>query len=588
MIDLWILIKKNIKTLFRQRTASLMIIFGPLLITLMTGLAFDNSNYNLKVGIYSETASPIATSLFQSLSEEGFKMINYRTIGNCVETLKKSEINLCLHIVQQNQGETADITFYVDYSRLNLVWQLLNVIDTQISSKSSELSMNFTAQVLESIETTKNELDKNKDTLVMLTTQNDEINKKIRAMVNILKASELNVNLTSLDNVSALLEENILLNTMAKLNEYSVELIEEYSDTTDEVVTKLENSAISEQDKQQIISRINQGRENIRLLNDKVKAMTGISRNELAELQDYIAKLSTDMEGVREEYYTLYGFKISSISNLEKLLSELDKNLITILSMQRALNKINANYENLKITDPATALAPIKTTIKPVAAKKTRMHYVFPILLVLMIMFTGILLAPVLISAERDSPAAIRNMLTPVSRKTFIAAAFLSCFIILGVQMLLVAGISVFFLGLNILLGFPFSVISVMMIMAFFILTGMLLGYTIKTEGLSLLGGTLAGIFLIIFSDFVLPLESLPYFLAAVMKFNPIIISTVLLKKTLLFDLPLADIGFDLVFLLLACMLIGIIVFLIGRKQFNIRKLRKTNKTHAKNDNQNS
>ncbi len=588
MIELWILIKKNIKTLFRQRTASLMIIFGPLLITLMTGLAFDNSNYNLKIGVYSETSLPIATSLFQSLSEEGFKMINYRTIGNCVESLKKSEINLCLHIVQQNQGKTADITFYVDYSRLNLVWQLLNVIDARISSKSSELSMNFTAQVLQSIETTKSELDKNKGTLVMMTTQNDEINKKIRAMVNILKASELNVNLTSLDNVSALLEENVLLHTMTRLNEYSVELIEEYGRTTDGVVAKLENSAISEQDKQQIIGRINQGRENIRLLNDKVKAMTGISRNELAELQDYIAKLSTDMGGVREEYYTLYGFKVSSISNLEKLLSELDKNLITILSMQRALNKINAGYENLKITDPATALAPIKTIIKPVVAKKTRMHYVFPILLVLMIMFTGMLLAPVLISAERDSPAAIRNMLMPVSRKTFIAATFLSCFIILGVQMLLVAGISIFFLGLNILLGFPFSVIAVMMIIAFFILTGMLLGYILKTEGLSLLGGTLAGIFLIIFSDFVLPLESLPYFLAAVMKFNPIITSTVLLKKTLLFDLPLADIGFDLVFLLLACIFIGILVFLIGGKQFNIRKLRKTNKTNAKNDNKNS
>ncbi len=587
MINLWVLIKRNIKTLFSQKTTSLMIILGPLLITFMAGLAFDDAGYNLKIGIFSETSSPLAVSLIKSFSTDRFSMVNYRTVGNCIEALKKAEINLCLHIVQEPQSEAIDTTFYVDYSRLSLVWQLLNIVDAQISSKSAELGINFTTQVLNSIELTKNELEKNKETLVVLTTQNDDINKKINAMLNILKSTDLQVNLTSLDNFTAALEDNKFLLAIAKMNEYSAELSQEYREVTDSLMAQLQQSAISEQDKLKLVDIINKGRANVRALNDKTRVMTDISHQDLIRLQNDIVTLSIEIDKVREEYYTLYGFKMSGIANLERILSALDKNLISVLTLQRAINKINSGYNELKISDPISALNPIKTIIKPVVAQKSGMHYVLPVLLVLMIMFTGMLLAPVLISAEKNSPAAIRNKLTPVSQKMFVLAAFLSCFLVVGAQMLLVAGISIFFLGSNILLGFPLSLGAVILIIMFFVLLGMAFGYLLKTEGLALLGSTLTAVFLVIFSDVVLPVESMPKILEEILRFNPVIVSIMLLKKTLLFGLSLPDIGFDILVLLLSCLIIGVFVFLAGGA-FSFRLLGKSNKSCAKNNKQNT
>ncbi len=584
MINLWVLIKKNIKILFWQKTAA-MVFIGPLLITLLAGLAFDASDYNVKIGIFTAEYSPIASSLVQSFSQDNFKTVSYRTLGSCIDALKRSEINLCLHVSQQVSA-VADITFYVDYSRLNLVWQLLNIVDSQISSKASELSLNFTMQVLESIETTKNELERNKNTLVTLTTQNDDIAKKIQSMAKVLKSTELNINLTSLDNLSAMLEENKVIYAITKMNENSVALIQAYRDIADGIEIELESSAISEQSRQKLMNIINNGKETMRNLNEKVRVMSSVAERDLNEMEGTISRLILDMGNLREEYYTLYGFKTSGISNLEKILSALDQNLITILLMQKALNKINSDYENLKISDPASALNPIKTTIKPVVAKKTSMSYIFPILLVLMIMFSGMLLAPVLISAENASPARIRNMLTPTSPKLFILATFLSCFVILGVQMSLVAVVSIFFLGWNILAGFPFSLAAVGLIISLFILIGMVLGYSIKSEGAALLSGTLCALFGVIFSDIVLPLESMPWLLGAAIRFNPVIIGMAILKKTLLFNLGFVDVAFDMLLLLVACIILSAIVVVAGTCSFSLHS-GKSYKAHAKDNKQN-
>lgn len=586
MTNLWVLIKKDIKILFWQKTA-VMLFIGPLLITLLAGVAFDAGDYNAKIGIFTEEYSTIASALVQSFSQDNFKTVSYRTLGSCIDALKRSEISLCLQVIQQAQSAIADITFYVDYSRLNLVWQLLNVIDSQISSKASELSLNFTTQVLESIETTKNELERNKNTLITLTTQNDDIAKKIQAMANILKSTELNVNLTSLDNLSVMLEESKVVYALTKMNENSVALIQAYRNIADELEMELESSAISEQSRQKLMGIINDGKETMRNLNDKVKVMGSVAENDLKEMENTISLLILDMGNLREEYYTLYGFKTSGISNLEKILSALDQNLITILSMQKALNKINSDYENLKISDPASALNPIKTTIKPVVAKKTSMSYVFPILLVLMIMFSSMLLAPVLISAENSSPARIRNMLTPTSPRLFILATFLSCFVILGVQMSLVAVVSTFFLGWNILAGFPFSLAAISLIVSLFILVGMILGYLIKSEGVAMLSGALCALFGVIFSDILLPLESMPWFLGAVMRFNPVIISMAVLKKTLLFNLGGGDVAFDMLLLMIVSVILSAIVIIAGTYNFSLHS-GKSYKAHAKDNKQNS
>jgi hypothetical protein len=51
---LWV-IWKNLKILFRSKTSALIVIFGPLLVVYLVGIAFDNSNsYRVNIGVFSE------------------------------------------------------------------------------------------------------------------------------------------------------------------------------------------------------------------------------------------------------------------------------------------------------------------------------------------------------------------------------------------------------------------------------------------------------------------------------------------------------------------------------------------------------
>ena len=68
MNKLFTLIKKNFKLLIRSKSSALVILVGPLLIMMLTGLAFNNTNiYNINIGIFSEGYTNLTDSFIEKL-----------------------------------------------------------------------------------------------------------------------------------------------------------------------------------------------------------------------------------------------------------------------------------------------------------------------------------------------------------------------------------------------------------------------------------------------------------------------------------------------------------------------------------------
>jgi len=54
MGKVWLLTKKNLKLLVRAKSSALVVVFAPLMIMLILGLAFNTSDkYGLTIGVYS-------------------------------------------------------------------------------------------------------------------------------------------------------------------------------------------------------------------------------------------------------------------------------------------------------------------------------------------------------------------------------------------------------------------------------------------------------------------------------------------------------------------------------------------------------
>ncbi len=65
------IIQKNLKMLIRTRTSAMIIIFGPLIVTLLVGLSFNNTRlFNLNIGVYATGYNNMTDSFLEKLEEQ--------------------------------------------------------------------------------------------------------------------------------------------------------------------------------------------------------------------------------------------------------------------------------------------------------------------------------------------------------------------------------------------------------------------------------------------------------------------------------------------------------------------------------------
>src|SRR3989344_1179662 len=192
------IIKKNFLLLIRSKGSSLIVILGPLLLILLVGLAFSHSKpYSIDVGVYTNTPNDLTTDVLKKLNEEQFKVVEYTNSKECVESVKKGDVDICMFfpdnfIIREKQRNT--ITFNVDYSNINLVYAVLEVITQKVNEESKEISVDLTEDLLTVLENTKNEVNKDLEAVVQLNKQDEKISEKSDSIKARLKELNLEFN----------------------------------------------------------------------------------------------------------------------------------------------------------------------------------------------------------------------------------------------------------------------------------------------------------------------------------------------------------------------------------------------------------
>ena len=168
------LVRKNLKNLIRAKTSSLVVIFGPLLVVFLAGLAFDNSNvYAVKIGAYRPDVNDITTSFLDQLGEQ-FNVLEYNDKQECIDAIKNTDVNTCMIFSSEfTIGIPAknEITFYVDYSRINLVWTIMQAMTEEVGEHSLSASRDLTKVLLDTLEYTDQRIGDQREVIVQLTTE---------------------------------------------------------------------------------------------------------------------------------------------------------------------------------------------------------------------------------------------------------------------------------------------------------------------------------------------------------------------------------------------------------------------------------
>ncbi|VVB81081.1 ABC-2 family transporter protein [uncultured archaeon] len=553
MNDIIELVRKNLKNFIRAKSGALVVILGPLLVIFLAGLAFDNSNvYSVKIGTYRPEAEPATNILLDQLRGE-FKVVEYDTKEKCVNAIKNTDINTCMlfdanftiGVPKKNQ-----ITFYVDYSRINLVWTIMQTMTEQVGEKNLQASQNLTKIILNTMDYTQKRLKDQRAAVTKLTTQNQlmlQNNKDLIAelgdvnlgfdesgyQVNDLESSRTQVK-QWMESALALSEKGLSKSTtfIAAAND-----LVKASGASQELKDKLTASLASTLDE-------------IKKLKADMTELKTVTQESFKQFDNQIEAINQAITDTKTDLQQADTSRQMSLRVLEATTRLLDQSLLTTAEIQLIINDVDNKINAIEIKDPGAITQPIVTSIKPIVQEKTYLNYLFPVLIVLVIMFTALLITPTLILLDKHSPASFRSYMTPVKDSSYIAANFITAFILLMVQVIIILAIASVFFSSQVLTNIPQAIFLLVIISSLFILIGMVLGYVFNSEETATLAGVSIGALFLFISDVIIPIESMPEAFAYIASFNPYVLGSSLLRRALLFDSSLLSMYQDILIML--------------------------------------
>ncbi len=551
--NLFVLVQKNLKLLMRARASALVVILGPLLVIFLAGLAFDTTNlYAVRLGTYAPGYNDLSNSFIDKLTEKQFKVTRYPGEEQCVKGIRRGEIHTCILFPADfaiGKNASNEIKFSVDYSQINLVWTILNVMTTSITARSTELSRNLTSVLLHALDFTRKSVNERKQNVISLTTYNDEIGQRVANIQAELAELELSLdpgefgmtNLTSSKNIVKHWVDNAF-----SLGKNALAEAQHFIDAAHELAKGSPAGSAIGGDLTKALQKSVTDIASLRERLDKSDKIVQEEHAQFAGLIDHIAGRITQTKSQLDVAASTQVFTLDELDLITKLL---DQALLNILTLQKTLTEIEKVMNAIEITDPEAIVQPVKTTILPVVAEQSYLNYLFPTLIALVILFTALLLAPTLIIFERNSPAFFRNFMTPTRDWVFLASVFVTTLVLLVVQLVIILAIaSIFFT--QILNAVVSAALVLFLFMSVCTLLGMTIGYLFASEETALLASISLGTMLLFISDIIIPLESMPAAIMQFAAFNPLVIASDLLRRTMLFSSSFGEISGGLVILI--------------------------------------
>ncbi|MBW3001693.1 ABC transporter permease [Candidatus Woesearchaeota archaeon] len=563
--ELATLVKKNIKLLVRARSSALIVIFGPLLVIFLAGIAFDNTNlYAVKVGTFSEQYNDLSNSFIDKLTAKQFKVVRYPDAVSCNKGIEIGEVNTCLVFAPDftlAQNGSNAITFYVDYSKINLVWTILNVMTESISERSMELSRNLTTILVDALETSTSEIVSKKPALIQLTTANDESGRRITDVSVRLEevALDFNPNEYGADELaSAKKKVQHWVDNSLSLGQQALSKAKSSVDALGDTVP---GSGLSDAAKENLIASLEQRVADMNELQDRLDTTESLVSQESKEFDTAIDSLIGKLTQTKTALDQAASERDTSLDELATVRELLDTSLKNLLNLQRTFNNIEKMVNAVEVTDPSAVVQPVVTHIKPITTEKSYLNYITPILIVLILSFTALLLAPTLILLEKNSSAYFRNYMMPVKEWIFILATFLSSFLVLMVQLVIILAISAIVFSSQFFSGMGTTLAILIMLSSIFIFMGMIIGYLFNSEETAMLAGISVGSAMLFMSDIIIPIESMPSFMYGLAQYSPLVLGGTLLRGTMLYNATFIDIGAKFFILVFYFVLFGVLAF---------------------------
>ena len=237
--SLFSIVSKDLKRFTRPKLPAFVIILMPVLIILMAGFAFNSFNLSgVVVAVHSNSYTDLTEDILKEFNEQNFAVKKFNSKQSCADSVRLSKTQICIIFPDDLSvtGSLNDVVFYVDHSRLNLAYTLVNKIESKISSKASNLGIALAQDLINILESAKDSLPKQKTDI------SNSINKLGQINVNAGNAFpslDIDNSLEYLDDVKDLLNDSEARNNIIE----TIKLLESIKVQVSDDLESIENQS---------------------------------------------------------------------------------------------------------------------------------------------------------------------------------------------------------------------------------------------------------------------------------------------------------------------------------------------------------
>jgi ABC-2 type transport system permease protein len=529
-MKLFAIMQKNFKILLRSKVSALIIFLGPLLLVSLIGLSFSNTQLpGLNVGTYSGSYNDFTNSIISKIQEQKFVIDKFDSKDDCSNAVKQGDASICLVFPSNMDKDNNEVSFVVDYSKINLVWVVLDIISNRVSERATELRTSYATDLITKVILTRDDLSKQKEDVSALGSKQNEATTSLKGATETLgKISPTTEFGTEVDVDEA---KDIVSTTISHINDAN--------DNIDDARSKVESAGLSAEDEADIVDELDDAEAE---LDAALSDLEG--NNSVDSLEFIVSELGNSLDNAKAQLEDIKSKKSVVQGNLVTLQGAVDDSIKTISALDAALSDTLSRISSVQTSDAAQLVSPIRTKIEPVTTVETHFNYLFPTLIVLIVMITSVLLSSTFVMNEKKSRSYFRNFITPTSDSVFNVGTFLSAFLVIVVQLVIFMLISALFFSTGIS-SLSSAVMVLVLVTSAFILLGMIVGFLFKSEETSVLAAITVSALLLFLSSTVMPIESISNSIRGFASVTPFVVSENLLRQVMFFNFGLESLTTD-------------------------------------------
>lgn len=175
------IVSKDLRIFTRSKFSALAIIVAPVLIILFAGLVFNSSELSgITVGVYSDTYSNLTSNILTGFQNQGLNFDKLSSKDECVNSVKSAKTQICVIFPSDlsAKGSVNSIVFYADQSRINLAYNLIQDVQSKISTESSFIGLTMVQDLIDNLVSAKKSLSTQKTKISDSISNLNEISKK--------------------------------------------------------------------------------------------------------------------------------------------------------------------------------------------------------------------------------------------------------------------------------------------------------------------------------------------------------------------------------------------------------------------------